>query len=185
MTQSMLLAYLRYYQGRLGWIGLGGLLAVIAAVALWFLQLAPARMELEALQARVAANRVAIQTAEVSATTAALTDDERLLAFFNEFPAEEKMPQMLSELFRSAAESGLSLETGEYTLTVIPGSRLKQYRVTLPVKGPLVQILALSSNFLKAVPSAALENASFKREKIDDAQIEAKLVIQFFVKAKP
>ncbi len=185
MKQSLLSAYLRYYRGRLGWVGLGGFALVLTALALWFLQVEPARLALAELQTRVAANQHAIQNLGTESTPMELTDEQHLLAFFDAFPADDQTPRALSSLFKSAAQSGLSLDTGEYTLTFVPGSRLKQYRVSLPVRGKLVQVLGFTSKVLQAVPSGALENASFKREKIDDSQVEAKLVFQFFVSAKP
>ena len=58
---------------------------------------------------------------------------------------------------------------------------MKKYRITLPVKGELVQILSFISGVIKAAPSSALEDVTFKREKVEDSQVEAKLVFIFFV----
>lgn len=185
MKQAMISAYLRYYQARLGGVGLAGLVLIVCAVGFWFLQIAPTRQAVADLETRVAANHLAMQSVEPGAAPVVLTDEQRLLAYFDAFPTEEQTPQSLGNVFKSASQLGLILQTGEYTLTVVPGSRLKRYRVTLPVKGQWIQILGFASNVLRAVPSAALENASFKREKIDDGQVEAKLVFQFFVNTKP
>lgn len=186
MNQQLVTAYLRYYLGRLGWVGLVGVALIAGALSVWFVRVLPAQTAIADLEVKVAANRSKV--AEVVAGgehKEELTDEQKLLAFFASFPVEGQTPQTLNNLYKSAAHAGISLDTGEYAMAAVPGSRLKQYRVTLPVKGELIQILAFTGGVLKAAPNGALENAAFKREKIDDAQVDAKLVFQFFVNPKP
>lgn len=185
MSQQTFIAYGRYYLIRLGRVGVAGVLLLVGALAFWFLRVQPEQSVLASLERKVAANRQAIGRAADPARQPELSDVQKLDRFFRSFPTEEHTSEALDILYKSAQRAGVALDTGEYAVTATPGNRLKQYRVTLPVKGELTQILAFVSGVLRAAPNGALENVSFKRDKIDDPQIDAKLVFQFFVTAAP
>ena len=77
------------------------------------------------------------------------------------------------------------LETGEYAWLQTGTERLARYRITLPVKGTFKQVLGFMDIVLKDNTTLALENAAFKRDKVDDEAVEAKLVFIVFVDTQP
>jgi hypothetical protein len=77
------------------------------------------------------------------------------------------------------------LETGEYTWLQTGPERLARYRIALPVKGSFKQVLGFMDLVLQSNATLALENASFKRDKVDDATVEAKLVFLVYVDTQP
>lgn len=185
MSQQILIAYGRYYLNRLGRVGVAGVVLLLAGLTLCLLHVLPQRDATAALERKVAANNILMARATDPNNKPVLSDAQKLERYFASFPHEDHAADALGSVYKSAQHAGVSLDTGEYLLTAPPGNRLKQYRVTLPVKGELIQILAFISGVLKAVPNGALENVSFKRDKIDDPQIDAKLVFEFFVTAAP
>jgi Tfp pilus assembly protein PilO len=114
-----------------------------------------------------------------------LNKEEQLDLFYKTFPDELQVPDLLQKMFQAASKIGLTLETAEYSLIQTGSERLVRYRVTLPLKGSFKQMLDFMDTVLKQNGAIALENASFKREKVDDAAVEAKLVFVVLVDSRP
>jgi hypothetical protein len=127
-----------------------------------------------------------LQDAQKNALPAnsALGREEQVEIFYHAFPPESQVPGSLGQIYQAAEKQGLVLETGEYTRTRTGADRLIRYRVMLPVKGTFKQVLAFMDKVLKD-PALALENATFKRDKVDDVLVEAKLSFVIFVNSKP
>lgn len=181
MNHQKLIAYIRYYLESLGWVGMAGLGLIGLAIAGWFVQVQPQQQALADLQDHIAVNRTKINAIVGIPKPLVMTESQKIEAFFHSFPSDAEAPNLLRRMFKAAGRSGISLETGEYAVVDVQNSHLKQYRVTLPVKGELVQILAFISGVIKAAPTSALEDVTFRREKIEDGQVDAKLVFIFFV----
>jgi hypothetical protein len=105
--------------------------------------------------------------------------------FYNSFPVGDKVPDALKRIYRAADKQELFLETGEYSWLQTGSERLARYRVSLPVKGSFKQVLGFMDMALQDNKSLALENASFKRDKVDDDTVEAKLVFVIYADLKP
>jgi hypothetical protein len=117
--------------------------------------------------------------------SSSLNREEQLRVFYMNFASADKLPDTLRVLYKAAEKQGLILETGEYTRVQNAGERLARYRVGLPVKGSFKQVLSFMDLVLKDNATVALENAAFKRDKVDDAMVEAKLMFTLFVDAQP
>ena len=57
------------------------------------------------------------------------------------------------------------------------------YEVDLPVKGSYVQIRKFIVKVLNAMPSAALEEVSFKRESVGSGELEARIRFTIYMSA--
>jgi Tfp pilus assembly protein PilO len=115
----------------------------------------------------------------------ALNHEEQLRVFYNSFPSGDKVPDALKRIYRAADKQDLMLETGEYSWLQTGTERLARYRISLPVKGSFKQVLGFMDMVLQENKSVALENASFKRDKVDEAAIEAKLIFVVYADAQP
>ena len=160
-------------------------LCIGAAGALaWLL---PARALVE--EGRVLARRTAaLPAAPVQADPASRqpATDEYHLALFHEALGERRhAEQHVKTLFALAARSGLSLRQGEYKAAFERNARLHTYQVTLPVKGNYDAIWQFALAALRTMPFAALDEISFRRDAIGEAEVEARLRITLYLLDRP
>jgi len=80
-----------------------------------------------------------------------------------------------AELATAAQRNGLSLDKGEYRLGQDKEFRLAQYQVTFPVRGTYAQVRGFVNAVLDAVPAAALDEITLKREAIGEQNLEARV----------
>ncbi|KQQ89293.1 hypothetical protein ASF77_09200 [Massilia sp. Leaf139] len=163
-------------------VALGALLlAVCAAAAIaWLL---PARELLE--QQRVLARRVAALPAAPVEQAAPATDDYHLSLFHGTLGERRHAGQQVKTLFALAEESSLVLRQGEYKAAFERNARLHTYQVTLPVKGSYGAIWQFALAALRAIPFASLDDISFRRDAIGEAQVEARLRLTLYLQDTP
>jgi hypothetical protein len=170
---------------RLGTMGIAGLALLLASVALWLALVEPAQRESLRLSNSVQARQVQLANLTQSVPVVELTKEEKIAYFYKSFPAVNRVTEQLKRVYKAAGKNSLTLETGEYALLQSETDKLARYRVALPVKGSFQQVLAFMGAVLKDIPSTALESVSFKRDKVDDPLVEAKLVFIIFVEVQP
>jgi Tfp pilus assembly protein PilO len=176
---------LQYRLRQLGSLGVLGLALLVAAGVLWLVLIQPGEQELVRLAAQVKTRQVELTALNTTGRVVELSKEEKIAEFYKGFPAVVQVPDQLKNIYQAADKNGLTLETGEYALLQTEADPLARYRVALPVKGTFAQILAFMDAVLKDMPSTALESANFKRDKVDDPVVDAKLVFIVFVEAKP
>jgi hypothetical protein len=88
---------------------------------------------------------------------------------------------MLGQIQRAAQRNELTLAKGEYKFSEERDFRLAAYQVTLPVSGGYAQVRGFVNDVLDAVPAAALEELTLKREAIDDDALEARVRFTLFL----
>jgi hypothetical protein len=91
----------------------------------------------------------------------------------------------LATLFRLAASTGLVLRQGEYKRGVDRNADLYTYQIDLPVKGSYAQVWQFALLALRAIPYAALDDISFKRDSIGEAAVEARLRFTLYLGDAP
>jgi hypothetical protein len=176
---------LQYRLAQLGGVGTLGLVMAVLAVLGWFTLIRAGEMELLTSQKKLVALQQQVQAKSSLPISSALNHEEQLRVFYSSFPAGDKVPDALKRIYRAADKEELMLETAEYTWLQTGSERLARYRIALPVKGTFKQVLGFMDAALQDNTTLALENASFKRDKVDDAAIEAKLVFVVYVDLKP
>ena len=122
-----------------------------------------------------------IRTPARVVTSAPVLANQNLLAFYAALGEQRYAEQQVKTLFALAAKSGLSLSQGEYKSAPVAAARLHTYQITLPVKGSYKAIWQFSLAALRAMPFAALDDISFKRETIGDANVEARLRLTLYL----
>jgi hypothetical protein len=152
-------------------------LGVLAAVALAWLP--PARDQL-ARQRELARHTAALPPPRVAQTPPA-TDEHNLALFYAALGERRYAEQQVRTLFRLAAKSGLVLRQGEYKAGYERNAMLHTYQVTLPVRGSYGAIWQFALQALRAIPFAALDEISFKRDAIGDANVEARLRLTLYL----
>lgn len=170
---------------QMGAVGLLGLVLIVAAVLTWFTLVQGEGKEVLKLNQGLEALRKQEAAKSSLPSNPILSQEEQLELFYKNFPDELQVPDLLKQVFEAATKSELTLETAEYSLVKTGSERLVRYRVALPVKGSFKQMLNFMDGVLKQNGAIALENASFKRDKVDDAVVEAKLVFAILVDSRP
>jgi hypothetical protein len=185
MTPVALQRQLSYRAAQLGVAGCTGLALLLAALAVWFFLLHAGSQE----QAQLSRTLAALQQQEAArtrlTTVSVLPKDEQLDLFYRSFAPASQLPAALQKLYRAAERSGVLLETGDYALVGHGAERLQRFRVALPLKGSFKQLVSFLDRVLQADPTVALESASFKRDKVSDDSVDARLVFVLFVDGKP
>jgi hypothetical protein len=168
-------------------VALGALALCIGAAAslAWLL---PARALVE--EGRVLARRAAaLPAAPAQAATkesAQPATDEYHLALFQAALGERRHAErQVKTLFSLAAKSGLVLRQGEYKAAFERNARMHTYQVTLPVKGSYNAIWQFALGALRTIPFAALDEISFKRDAVGEAEVEARLRITLYLLDRP
>ena len=176
----------RLLLARLGLAACGAVLLCVLGLAAWVWAWQQ-RAALERFEARasaaVAGPAPRPSAPPVTVAVAAVADSGRNLAlFYANLGPRRYAEQEVKTLFALAAKSGLSLNQGEYKFSYDQTSRVHSYQVLLPVKGSYRAIWQFVLALLRAVPFAALDEISFKRELIADPVAEAHLRLTFYLK---
>jgi Tfp pilus assembly protein PilO len=168
--------------GSPGWIGL---LMLVVTAGLWFGLVLPGEDNLVSVAHKVHLQKARQGNQRTLGQNVELSKEELLDLFYHHFPAPAKVPDILKGIYEAASKNGLSVDTADYGITATDSDRLARYRAAMPIKGSYKQIMGFMNQVLKDAPNTALESVSFKRDKVDDAVIEAKLVFLIFVEAHP
>jgi len=166
-------------------LGVLAVLLVSAAALTWLVHaLFQQQAERDALRARAMAASQAAKApkAEASAPAAlSAAPIDNLDAFYAALGQRRNAEQQVRTLFDLAAKSGLVLSQGEYKSAWDRNARVHTYQVNLPVKGSYAAIWQFALAALRALPFAALDDVSFRRDSIGDPVVEARLRLTFYL----
>jgi hypothetical protein len=109
------------------------------------------------------------------------TVNENLHAFHEALGERQYAEQQVKTLFDLAAKTGLVLREGEYKSGYDKNAALYTYQVTLPVKGSYRAIWQFAMLLLRAIPFASLDEVSFRRDAIGEANVEARLRLTLYL----
>lgn len=165
-------------------------LAVIGALAwnvhaLWTLEAEQDRFAAAAKAARLASLHAPDPRAGPGAVlkpTAPAPAADNLVAFYGALGEQRYAERQVKTLFGLAAKSGLVLRQGEYKSAYDRNAGLHTYQVNLPVRGSYAAIWQFAMAALRAVPFASLDDISFRRDAIGDADVEARLRLTFYLR---
>ena len=164
-------------------VGIGAILLCAAGIAAlaW---VAPAResLETEREQARRAARLPPPVVAPLEIGGGAAGN---LALFRTALGRQANVEPQLAVLFRLAARTGLVLRQGEYKRGFERNAQLHTYQIDLPVKGSYAQVWQFALLALRAIPYAALDDISFKRDSIGEANVEARLRFTLYLLDAP
>ena len=89
--------------------------------------------------------------------------------------------QYVRTLFVLARKAGIELVQGDYKWEIDGGSNTYRYQILLPVKGGYGAIRYFSEQALLAMPFAALDELTFKRESIADEDLDSSVRFTLFL----
>lgn len=110
------------------------------------------------------------------------TADQNLAAFYDVLGQQRDAEQQVKVLFALAARANLVLSQGEYKSAYDKASHVATYQIVLPVTGPYAAIWQFTLQALRAMPFAALDEVSFRRDAIADPAVEARIRLTLYLK---
>jgi len=152
---------------RVGWEGAGVVVAVAIAIS--------ALLVSQTLIAKGATMRRQLdqidKAKEARPVVASAADG--LAAFQAYLPAHDDIPETVKRLLILAEDQGVAVASGEYQVKMENG--YVAYRMSLPIKGEAGAVQTFLILALRQHPTLALETATFRREKIESNDVEARL----------
>jgi hypothetical protein len=99
----------------------------------------------------------------------------RLQAFETHLLRPADLPAVVQNLLQLAQNQGLLVLHGDYRPQIDAAGSFMRYRMTWPIKGQAAAIQAFVQAALLSEKTLALESVQFKRERIESAEIEARI----------
>ncbi len=177
--------HLNFKLQQFGTLGLTGCFFILISTFFFLLIVRPGLIDQKHKSRLIEAQKYQINEMCQSKNGISINEEEKIENFYKKFPDVTLVPEKLKEIYQAAQLNGLSLEVGEYSLLHSENDRLSRYRVALPVKGSFPSILAFMDKVLSVQSNDALESVNFKRSKVEDAIVEAKLVFILYIASKP
>lgn len=106
---------------------------------------------------------------------------ERYRAFRNRLAENSERSELLKTIFSKAAEAGIPLAQGDYTLVAEAEGGYDKLQIILPIKGTYLQIRAFTKVLLEKLPPLSLDEISFRRDNIRSPTVEAKLRLTLYL----
>lgn len=153
---------------------------VLAGVAA-HLALMPAQL---ALQKQLETARAAARTPlppQAAPVAAPPSSDQNLALFRATLGERRSVDRQLKEVFALATQHGLALQQGEYRSARDANAGVLTYQVNLPVRGSPDAIWQFAMDVLRALPHAALDDVSFRRDNVGDPAVEARLRLTLYL----
>jgi hypothetical protein len=179
MTTDLLLAHGRYQLHRHGWLAVIGLVLIVLALGLQLLGVDAVREQTQALRTEQAALRLRSAQKPKPDETAA----KRLTEFYASLPAANAALDAVEVIHQSALKNGVKLATGEYRQLREGSTALMRYQVTLPARANYNNLRHWLDEVMNTLPTAALDEISFRRDDVASESVEARLRLTLFLRA--
>ena len=168
---------LRFYFGRLGWVGAVGAALIVGSLVY---DAAVVRPREAALEQQLSRNDEARRVAEALRARTTTEASASVAAQPSLAPAAAAA---LRRMFDAADRAGVELTQGEYRLTEIKDASPKRYQLSLPVSGGYPEIRAFVAQALNADPALALTAIQLRRERIESPDLEAQLNFTLYLES--
>ena len=181
-TQFNLLRWrwtLRHIRARLPWRHLNALWLLLGVAVVHGLFVYPLYAQRDELKQRLRIENMASTVHPPQAPDR----QEQLAAFYDYFPAEGQMVEVLARLHEAAPRRNLSLPQGDYRLVGGTLQPLMRYEIVLPVKGNYQDVRGYVSDVLMAQPGMALDALTLTRENNARVGVDAELHFTLYVRA--
>ncbi|MCB1886824.1 MAG: type 4a pilus biogenesis protein PilO [Rhodocyclaceae bacterium] len=164
---------------RAGVPGVVGLALSACAAVASLTALVPAKRALE--EARLALDSARQQLHRTDARTKPVTLEEQLARFYAHFPDREAAPELLERVYDAADLNGLQVARADYTVAEDRHVGLVSYQVLVPLSGHYGQIRGFVDEVLQAIPTLAVDELDFSRERISESRVDARVRLNLYM----
>ena len=109
------------------------------------------------------------------------TVDEQLASFYQHFPDRTQAPHLLEKVYAAAGEFGLQVQRGDYSVADDRRAGLVSYQVLVPLSGRYGQIRGFVDQVLRSVPTLAVDELGFARERISQSRLDAHVRLNLYM----
>jgi hypothetical protein len=183
-TMKSLVWQLSRYFKSLSMFGVLGIILLLLALSAYFLLVQPAQLSVSQLKEELLAEQLRQKNNQLHPAEVESSSATRMQTFREFFPAYQTAPDLLTAVYQAASAESISLAEGDYKYVPFKPDGLGVYQLDLPVKGSYVQIRRFIAKVLNDIPSAALDEVSFKREAVGSGTLDAKIRFSIYLSAK-
>ncbi len=169
----------------IGWPGTAGAGLLLLCLMFYLSTIRPAQAEFDKAYQSALAAREHLKHAEFERAHGKLTEAEQLDAFYHAFPNDKSLMPLMEKIFAAARNQGIHLDRGEYQVSSDRSGKLLRYQLILPVKSEYPQIRNFIDTLHAEIPTIALEHLQFERQKVGNAQVEAKIMLALYLEREP
>jgi hypothetical protein len=180
MNQLLVRTWLKLAR-RIGYSGIAGCIALVAALSLVASLPALKRDTQEAVASMAARAQAARQ--RVPVRTAATSPADSVRAYISAFPPLGQNAADVAQVFAAAELRHIALPKGEYQLKAEPNAPFVTYTATFPVHGDYDALKGFSADVLTALPHVAMDELRLSRENAGSATLDAVVRFTFFYRS--
>ena len=170
---------LNQFREQLEWQGISGLLLLLVVFLLQTSALKPLEEETAFIHRKVDAARS--KSSMQGRNFGSMDRQKELGEFFESLPSEEDVTDVLATIYSVAEASKVGFKQAEYHLDDKNKQRM-EYRMVFPVQGEYANIRFFVFRVLSDHPAIALDQMSFKRDKVNDSVLKAEIKFTLFLK---
>lgn len=104
--------------------------------------------------------------------------------FYQSFPAEEALAELLARLHRIGTKRGVAMRQANYRAIEARGTALGQYRIIVPAIATYPNLKQFLAEALAQMPSLALDQISLQRHAVADSQVEVQLQFTLYLRTR-
>lgn len=163
----------------LGWPGVLGLGLLVFAGSFYVSGFRPAEARLDSLQMTIESRQRELERPD--AAHELLTPEAQLVQFHKALPDAASQPDWLEKIFAIAGKQGIEIEQGDYKRVPSLEGRIVRLHITFPLKSNYPQIRRFIAQLKAEIPVLAIEQVQFERQKVADANLDARLQLVLFM----
>ncbi|WP_342617521.1 hypothetical protein [Rhodoferax sp. GW822-FHT02A01] len=179
MSGALIMAHMRYQLQRHGWPAAAGLFVLLAALALQLLWVDSLHARNAELHQELSAQR----QAQAQKPQASEARAQAQAAFFATLPDATEAVEAIAVLNQAAARNKVSLVTAEYRVTRLGTGPLLRYQISVPLRADYVHLHAWLAQVMNALPHAALDEVSLRRDDVGQDLLDAHVRFTVFLRA--
>jgi len=172
-------AHFRFQLDQHGLPALVGLLMIAAAIGLQTVGVTEVLARTEELRREQVASRQR-QAQKLNPEDAT---SKRIAGFYADLPTPVGALEAIEAIHNAAQANGVKLAHGEYRMTREGSAPLLRYQMTLPARASYPNLRAWIGDVMNTIPTAALDEISFRREDVGNDSVEARVRMTLFLRA--
>ncbi len=166
---------------RIGYSGVAGCLALVAATAL-AASLPALKRDTQDTVASIAA-RTAAARRHAPAASVATSPADAVRAYVGAFPSLGQNAADVAQVFAAAELRHIALPKGEYQLKIEPNAPFVAYTATFPIHGDYEALRGFGADVLTALPHVAMDELRISRDNAGSATLDAVVRFTFFYRS--
>lgn len=165
-----------------GWAGVIGSGLLVFAVSFDYFGNRTLAVQTDALQQE---GRLLARRLRQPIAMPAVSDRQRVDAFYASLPQSGELPDLLVRLHGHALARGVRVESATFRSTPEPGTPLERITLELPAQGSYLLLRAWLNDIQTAMPEMALDSISLKRDSIAEPDVQVRMRFLVFLRRGP